>query len=83
MFLVTSPIVIGLVAVETIHAINQWLANSNIKRNMTSVCKQDSRLSSKRRSAFRTGAMIYLSEENILGLGALSSLSLFTFPLNL
>ena len=27
--------------------------------------------SSKRRNAFRTGAMIYLSEKNILGLGAL------------
>ena len=36
-FLVTSPIVIyvstrGLLAVETIHAIVQWLANLNIKR---------------------------------------------------
>ena len=42
MFLVTSPIVInvptrGLLAVETIHAIVQWLANLNIKRNMTSM----------------------------------------------
>ena len=41
MFLVTSPIVInvptrGLLAVETMHVIVQWLANSNIKRNMTS-----------------------------------------------
>ena len=41
MFLVTSPIVInvptrGLLAVETMHAIVQWLANLNIKRNMTS-----------------------------------------------
>ena len=38
MFLVTSPIVInvptrGLLAVETMHAIVQWLANLNIKRN--------------------------------------------------
>ena len=43
MFLVTSPIVInvptrGLLAVETMHAIVQWLANLNIKRNMTSMC---------------------------------------------
>ena len=42
MFLVTSPIVInvptrGLLAVETMHAIVRWLANFNIKRNMTSV----------------------------------------------
>ena len=42
MFLVTSSIVInvptrGLLAVETIHAIVQWLANLNIKRNMTSM----------------------------------------------
>ena len=42
MFLVTSPIVInvptrGLVAVETMHAIVQWLENLNIKRNMTSM----------------------------------------------
>ena len=42
MFLVTSPIVInvptrGLLAVETMHAIVQWLANLNIKRNMTSM----------------------------------------------
>ena len=41
-FLVTSPIVInvptrGLLAVETMHAIVQWLANLNIKRNMTSM----------------------------------------------
>ena len=40
MFLVTSPIVInvptrGLLAVETMHAIVQWLENLNIKRNMT------------------------------------------------
>ena len=40
MFLVTSPIVInvptrGLLAVETMHAIVQWL--ENIKRNMTSM----------------------------------------------
>ena len=40
MFLVTSPIVIivparGLLAVETVHAIVQWLANLNTKRNMT------------------------------------------------
>ena len=37
--LVTSPIVVnvptrGLLAVETMHAIVQWLANLNIKRNM-------------------------------------------------
>ena len=37
-----SPIVInvptrGLLAVETMHAIVQWLANLNIKRNMTSM----------------------------------------------
>ena len=37
MFLVTSPIVIivparGLLAVETVHAIVQWLANLNIKK---------------------------------------------------
>ena len=42
MFLVTSPIVInvptsGLTASETMHAIVQWLANLNIKRNMTSM----------------------------------------------
>ena len=42
MFLVTSPIVInvptrGLLAVETMHAIVQWLANLNIKRNLTSM----------------------------------------------
>ena len=44
MFLVTSPwpVVInvptrGLLAVETMHAIVQWLANLNIKRNMTSM----------------------------------------------
>ena len=42
MFLVTSPIVInvptrGLLAVETMHAIVQWLANLNIKRNMMSM----------------------------------------------
>ena len=42
MFLVTSPIVInvptrGLLAVETMHAIVQWLSNLNIKRNMTSM----------------------------------------------
>ena len=43
MFLVRSPIVIyvptrGLLAVEIMHAIVQWLANLNIKRN---VCKQE------------------------------------------
>ena len=42
MFLVTSPFVInvpprGLLAVETVHAIVHWLANLNIKRNMTSM----------------------------------------------
>ena len=42
MFLVTSPIVInvptrGLLAVETMHAIVRWLANLNIKRNITSM----------------------------------------------
>ena len=42
MFLVTSPIVInvpirGLLAVETMHAIVQWLANLNIKINMMSM----------------------------------------------
>ena len=42
MFLVTSPIVIkvptrGLLAVETMHAIVQWLANLNIKRYATSM----------------------------------------------
>ena len=42
MFLVTSPIVInvptrGLLAVETMHAIVQSLANLNIKRSMTSM----------------------------------------------
>ena len=42
MFHVTSPIVInkptrGLMAVETMHAIVQWLANLKIKRNMTSM----------------------------------------------
>ena len=42
MFLVTSPIVIhvptkGLLAVETMHAIVQWLENLHIKRNMTSM----------------------------------------------
>ena len=40
MFLVTSQIVInvptrGLLAVETMHASVRWLANLNIKRNMT------------------------------------------------
>ena len=34
-------------------------------------CKKESRFSLKRRSAFRTGAKIYLSEKNILRLGAL------------
>ena len=42
MFLITSPIVInvptrGLLAVETMDAIVQWLENLNIKRNITSV----------------------------------------------
>ena len=42
MFLITSPIVInvrtrGLLAVETTHAIVQWLENLNITRNMTSM----------------------------------------------
>ena len=42
MFLVTSPIVInvptrGLLTVETMHAIVQWLENLTIKRNMTSM----------------------------------------------
>ena len=42
MFLVTSPIVIkvpnrGFLAVETMHAIVQWLENLNIKINMTSM----------------------------------------------
>ena len=42
MFFFTSPIVInvptrGLLAVETMHAIVQWLANLNIERNMTSM----------------------------------------------
>ena len=42
MFLVTSPIVInvptrGLLAVQTMHAIVRWLANLNIKRNLTSM----------------------------------------------
>ena len=42
MILVTSPIVInvltrGLLAVETMHAIVQWLTNLNIKRNMTPI----------------------------------------------
>ena len=42
MFLVTSPIDInvptrGLLAVETMHAIVQWLKNLIIKRNMTSM----------------------------------------------
>ena len=42
MFLVRSPIVIyvptrGLLAVEIMHAIVQWLANLNIKRIMTSM----------------------------------------------
>ena len=42
MFLVTSPIVNkvptrGLLAVETMHAIVQWLANLNIKINATSM----------------------------------------------
>ena len=39
-------------------------------RNFYNV-KKKSRLSLKRRSAFRTGAKIYLSEKNILGLWAL------------
>ena len=42
MFLVRSPIVIyvptrGLLAVEIMHAIVQWLANFNIKRKMMSM----------------------------------------------
>ena len=42
MFPVASPIVInlptrGLLAVETVHAIVQWLGNLNIKRNKTSM----------------------------------------------
>ena len=42
MFLTTSPIDInvptrGFLAVETMHAIVQWLANLNIKGNMTSI----------------------------------------------
>ena len=42
MFLVTSPIIVnvptrGLLAVKTMHAIVQLLANLNIKRNMTSM----------------------------------------------
>ena len=42
MFHVTSPIVTivptrGLLAVETMHVIVQWLANLNIKRNMMSM----------------------------------------------
>ena len=42
MFLVTSRIVInvltrGLLAVETMHVIVRWLANLNIRRNMTSM----------------------------------------------
>ena len=42
MLLVTSLIVInvptrGLLAVEIMHAIVQWLENLNIKRNMTSM----------------------------------------------
>ena len=41
-FLVTSPIVInvptrGSLAVETMHAVVQWLANLNLKRNMTTM----------------------------------------------
>ena len=49
MFLVTSPIVInvptrGLLAVETMYANVQWLANLNIKRN---VCKQETSLYEK------------------------------------
>ena len=42
MFLITSSIVInvptrGLLAVETMYAIVQWLENLNIKRNMMSI----------------------------------------------
>ena len=41
MFLVTSPVIYvptrALLAVETMHAIVQWLENLNIKRNMTSM----------------------------------------------
>ena len=42
MFLIMSPIVInvptrGLLAVETMHAIVQWLENLNIKSNMMSM----------------------------------------------
>ena len=33
------------------------------------------KISLKRHSAFQTGAKIYLSEKNILGLGALSAVS--------
>ena len=40
MFLITSPVVSivptrGFLAVETMHAIVQWPANLNVKRNMT------------------------------------------------
>ena len=50
MFLVTSPIVIyvparGLLAVEIMHAIVQWLANFNIKsKNDVNVCKWETSL---------------------------------------
>ena len=51
MFLVTSPIVIsvptrGLLAVETMHAIVQWLENLNQyqKKYDVNVCKQETSL---------------------------------------
>ena len=52
MFFVTSPIVInvptrGLLAVKTMHAIVQWLANLNIKRCDVNVCKQETSLFGK------------------------------------
>ena len=55
MFLVTSPIVInvptrGSLAVETMHAIVQWLENLNIKRL---VCKQETSLSQQSDSSER------------------------------
>ena len=43
-----------------------------IARFLTFTAYKKSRFSLKRRSSFRTGAKIYLSVKNILGLGALS-----------
>ena len=62
MFLVMSPIVVnvptrGLLAVETMHAIVQWLENLNIKRNMTSMFVNKKHCYSSKTFAYR---IVYL-----------------------